>query len=103
MLWIALVLVLLCIALLVVGLVAYANGAGVAPHHRTEEDPTGIRRAGSRVAWSDVFRRMPSSLNTFVDKEASREDRLTALGSLAVLGAVLAGCAAVLALIAAMV
>ncbi len=103
MLWVALVLVLVAVASLVIGLVAYANGAGVAPHRRTKEDPTGIKRASSRVEWSDVFRRMPSSLGTFVDKESSREDRLTALGSLAVLAAVLAACAAVLALIASMV
>jgi hypothetical protein len=101
MLWFAGALFVVAAAAFVAGFVLFANGAGVAPQRRTSEDPTGIKRANARLAWSDVFRRMPSSLGTMLDKEASREDRLTAVGSMCVLAAVLALCAAVLALVAA--
>ncbi len=101
MLWLALVLVVVGAVSFVVGFVLFANGAGVAPRRRTREDPTGIKRAASRVAWPDMFRRIPSSLGVMLDKNAGRDDRLTAIGSMFVLAAVLAGCGAVLALIAA--
>ncbi|WP_142280733.1 hypothetical protein [Mycobacterium saskatchewanense] len=102
MLWLAVVLAVVGAGLFVVGWVAYANGAGVAPQRRTKDDPTGIKRAGSRVAWSDVFRGMPRIAGVMLDKEASRDDRLTALGSLCVLAAVVAGVGAVVALLAAL-
>lgn len=101
MIWLALVLVVVGAVSFVVGFVLVANGAGVAPRRRTREDPTGIKRAGSRVAWPDVFRRMPGSLGVMLDKNADRDERLSAFGSMFVLAAVLAGCGAVLALVAA--
>lgn len=103
MLWLALLLVLVGAAALAGGLVLYTNGVGAAPSNRTNEDPTGFKRAGSRVAWPELFRRMPSSLGTMLDKDAGRGDRLTALGSMLVLAALLAGCGAVLALVTALV
>ena len=103
MLWVAVGLIVVSALSFLIGFVLFANGAGVAPHRRTKEDPTGVKRAGSRVAFPDMFRRIPSSLNTLVNKEAERNERLTAVGSLFVLAAVLAACGAILALIAAFV
>ncbi len=103
MLWVALCLIVVGAASLTGGLVLYTNGSGVAPRNRTKEDPTGLKRAGSRVAWPEVFRRIPSSLGVMLDKDAGRDARLAALGSALVLAAVLAGCGAILAFVTAFV
>jgi hypothetical protein len=103
MLWLGIVLIVVGVASFVLGFVLFANGTGSAPQRRTREDPTGVKRAASRVEWPDVFRRMPSSPSVLLDKNANQDDRLAAVGSLSVLAAVLAGCGAVLALIAAFV
>ena len=76
------------------------RGGATPPHRRR---PTGIKRAASRVAWPDVFRRIPSSFAVTLNENADRNDRLAAVGSLCVLIAVLAWCIAVLALITAFV
>lgn len=101
--WVAAVLAVLGVALFAVGFILFANGTGAAPRRRTEEDPTGVKRAGARVKWSDVFRRMPSSVGVLLDKDAERGQQLAGLGSLFVLAAVLAGLGAILALIAGLV
>lgn len=103
MLWLAISLVVVAAVCVVAGFVLFANGAGVAPRRRTEEDPTGFKRAGSRVAWPDVFRRMPSSPGVMLDKDAARDDKLTALGAMLVLAALLAGFGAVLAFVSVLV
>lgn len=100
MFWVAAVLAVVCAASFLVGFVLFANGTGVAPQRRTAEDPTGVKRAGARVKWPDVFRRIPSSTAVLLDKDAERGKRLAALGALFVLAALLAGLGAVLALIA---
>lgn len=100
MFWLAAVLAVVCAASFLVGFVLFANGTGVAPQRRTTEDPTGVKRAGSRVKWPDVFRRIPSSAGVLLDKGADRGERLAALGALFVLAALLAGLGAILALIA---
>lgn len=84
-----------------VGFVLFANGVGVAPHNRTKSDPTGVKRAASRVSWGDLFRGMPKSVSMMANQEASRSDKLAASGSLLVLIGIVALCVAVLALIAA--
>lgn len=99
MLWLAVLLIVASVASFAVGFVLVTNGTAVAPRRRADEDPTGIKRAASRVAWPDVFRRMPSSFAVMLDENADRSDRLSAVGSLCVLIAVLAWCIAVLALI----
>lgn len=102
MLWLAVALLVVGVVSFVIGFVLCANAAGVAPQRRTREDPTGVKRAGSRVEWGGVFRRMPSSLSIMLDKNADRNERLGAVGSWFVLAAVLAAFAAVLALLAAL-
>ncbi|ETW26530.1 hypothetical protein MGAST_17430 [Mycobacterium gastri 'Wayne'] len=103
MLWLAVLLVVVGVASFVVGFVLVTNGTAVAPRRRTEDDPTGVKRAASRVAWPDVFRRMPTSFAVTLDENANRSDRLAAVGSLCVLIAALAWCIAVLAVITAFV
>jgi hypothetical protein len=103
MLWLALVCVIVGAVMFVVGLVLFANGAGVAPTDRIAGDPTGFKRGASRVEWGDVFRRMPRSVGVAMSQQAARSDKLMALGSLCVLAAALAWLAAILAVIAALV
>ena len=103
MLWLAGVLIVVSVASFVIGFVLFANATGVAPHRRTEEDPTGVKRAASGVDWPDVFRRMPGSPGILLDKNSNREDRLAAAGSLSVLAAVIAVFGALLAVLAAFV
>ncbi len=103
MLWVALVCAIVGAVLLVAGLALYANGAGVAPAHRTADDPTGFKRATSRVEWGDVFRRMPRIVGVMRNQQAERSDRLMALGSLCVLVSLIAWFVAVLAFITALV
>jgi hypothetical protein len=99
MLWLALVCVVVGAVLFAVGLVLFTNGAGVAPAKRTAGDPTGFKRATSRVQWGDVFRRMPRSVRVMMNQQADRSDKLMALGSLCVLLGAVAGFAAVFAFI----
>jgi hypothetical protein len=103
MFWVALVCAIIGAVLLVAGLALYTNGAGVAPVNRTADDPTGFKRAASRVEWGDVFRRMPRIVGVMRNQQAERSDRLMALGSLCVLVSLIAWFVAVLALITALV
>jgi len=103
MLWLALVCVVVGAVLFVAGLALYTNGAGVAPAHRTSNDPTGFKRATSRLEWGDLFRRMPRVVRVMMSQQAERSDKLMALGSLCVLASLVAGLAAVLAFITALV
>jgi hypothetical protein len=100
MLWYAVGLAVLSVAALASGFVLYANATGVAPHRRTQDDPTGVKRASARVEWSDLFRRIPSGLRVTLDENADRSDRLAAVASLLVLVAGLVAVVALLALLA---
>jgi hypothetical protein len=99
MLWLALVCVIVGAVMFVVGLAFFTNGAGVAPAKRTADDPTGFKRATSRLQWGDVFRRMPRSVRVMINQQADRSDKLMALGSLCVLLGVLTWFVAVFAFI----
>jgi hypothetical protein len=103
MFWLALVCFIVGAVMFVVGLVLFTNGAGVAPTDRVAGDPTGFKRATSRVEWGDVFRRMPRSPKVMMNQQAPRSDKLMALGSLCVLAAAVAWFAAILAVITALV
>jgi hypothetical protein len=103
MLWFGVVCVILGAVLFVGGLAFYTNGAGVAPARRTSDDPTGLKRATSRVEWGDLFRRMPRIARVMLNQQAERSDKLMALGSLSVLVGLLAWLVAVLAIITALV
>jgi hypothetical protein len=102
-LWLALVCLILGAVVFVVGLVLFTNGAGVAPANRTADDPTGFKRATSRLEWGDLFRRMPRSVRVMMNQQAERSDKLMALGSLCVLVSLMAWFVAVLAFITALV
>ncbi|MGB6205788.1 hypothetical protein [Mycobacterium sp.] len=103
MFWVALVCAIVGAVMFVAGLGLYTNGAGVAPVHRTSDDPTGFKRARSRVEWGDLFRRTPRIVGVMRNQQADRSDRLMALGSLCVLVSLLAWFVAVLAFITALV
>jgi hypothetical protein len=101
MLWVAIVLLIAGVVVFTAGFVLFTNGVGVAPHNRIQGDPTGVKRAASRVSWRDLFGRIPGSVNVMINKEAARSEKLTAYGSLLVLGGIVAWGVAVLAFIAA--
>jgi hypothetical protein len=103
MLWLAVVLIVMGLVSFMGGFVLFANGTGVAPHRRSPQDPTGVKRAASRVEWADVFRGMPRCLSVFLNEDANRSERLAAAGTFLVLVAVVAACLAVLALVAAFI
>lgn len=97
----AVVLFIMGVVSFAVGFVLFANGVGAAPQSRTENDPTGVKRAASRVPWRDVFRHAPKSVSLLTGRKGSREDKLAAFGSLLVLIGIVAWCVAVLSLIVA--
>jgi hypothetical protein len=103
MLWLALVCLILGAVLFVAGLAFYTNGAGVAPAQRTADDPTGFKRATSRLEWGDLFGRMPRIVRVMMNQQAERSDKLMALGSLCVLASFIAWSAAVVSLVTALV
>ncbi|HVQ97234.1 MAG TPA: hypothetical protein VMS16_00195 [Mycobacterium sp.] len=99
----AVVLLIAGLILLAVGFVLFANGTGAAPHQRTEEDPTGIKRATSRTSWGGVFRHLPTNVRLLAGQKASHEDKLAAAGSLLLLIGIGALCLAALSVIVAYV
>lgn len=103
MIALALVLVIVGVILLVGGFVLFANGTGAAPHQRTEEDPTGIKRASSRTSWGGVLRHLPTKVRVLTGQKASHEDKLAAAGSLLLLSGIGALCVAALSVIVAYV
>ncbi len=103
MLWVALACFIVGAGLFVAGLTSYTNGAGVAPAHRTADDPTGFKRATSRVEWGDLFGRVPRIVRVMRNQQAERSDRLMAVGSLCVVVSLFAWFVAVLAVITALV
>ena len=100
----AVVLLIASLILLAVGFVLFANGTGAAPHQRTEEDPTGIKRATSRTSWGGMFRHLPTNVRLLAGQQkASHEDKLAAVGSLLLLCGIGALCLAALSVIVAYV
>jgi hypothetical protein len=86
----AVVLFLAGLILSVVGFILFANGTGAAPHERTDDDRTGIKRAAARTSWRDVFRHLPTNVRVLGGHEASHEDKLSAAGSLLLLSGIVA-------------
>lgn len=103
MLWLAVVCIILGAVLFVGGLGLYTNGAGVAPVNRTSDDPTGFKRATSRLEWGDLFRRMPRVARVMMNEQAERSEKLMSLGSLCVLVGLIAWLIALLSFITALV
>jgi hypothetical protein len=79
------VLLIAGVVLLAVGFVLFANGTGAASHKRTDEDPTGVKRAASRTPWSGALRHLPANIRVLSGEDASHEDKLAAIGSLLLL------------------
>ncbi len=103
MIALAVVLLIVGLILLAVGFILFANGTGAAPHQRTEDDPTGVKRATSRTSWGGVLRHLPTNVRLLSGQEASHEDKLAAAGSLLLLIGIGALCVAVLSVVVAYV
>lgn len=102
MLWVAVVLLIGGVVVFAAGFILFANGVGVAPHDRTRSDPTGVKRAASRVRWGDLFHRSRNAVNVLINKEAGQGEKMAASGSLLVLIGIVALGVAVLAFLAAL-
>ena len=105
MIALAVVLVIVGVILFAVGFVLFANGTGAAPQQRTDDDPTGIKRATSRTSWGGVLRHLPANVRLLAgaDEKASHEDKLAAVGSLLLLSGIGALCVAALSVVVAYV
>lgn len=101
MIALAVVLFIVGVILSVAGFVLFANGTGAAPHERTDNDPTGVKRATSRTPWRDVLRHLPTSVRLLGGHEASHEDKVAAAGSLLLLTGIVAFCVAILSVVVA--
>lgn len=101
MIALAVVLLILGVLLFAFGYVLFANGAGVAPHQRTEGDPTGVKRATSRTSWRDAFRQVPRSVRLVTGHESTHEERLAGGGAVLMLAGIVALFAAILSVIVA--
>lgn len=101
MIALAVVLFIMGVIAVAVGFVLFANGAGAAPHERTKDDPTGVKRATTRTPWKDVFRHVPKSVRLVTGQESTHEERLAAGGAVLLLIGIVAFCVAVLSVIVA--
>ncbi len=95
MLALAIVLLIVGVLLVIGGFVLFANGIKAAPHRRTDDDPTGVKRATARTSWPDIFRYLPTSVRLLRGHEASHEEKLAAAGSVLVVCGIGALCVAI--------
>ena len=95
----AVVLLISAVVMIVLGLILYGNGVGAVPDD-VGRDPVAARRGVTRISWSELFARMRTSTRGMTDKEAGREQKLTALGSFLVMVGLIVLVLAVLAVIA---
>ncbi|MGE2833906.1 hypothetical protein [Mycobacterium sp. SMC-4] len=95
-------LLVLAAAAIVIGLVMYGNGAGTVPE-RPMRDATATRRGLSRVAWSDLFATMKTSVRGAASSDADPEHRKASMGAFIVLAGLILVVLAILAFIAAAV
>ncbi len=99
MIALAVVLLIWAVVMIVLGLILYGNGVGAVPDD-VGRDPVAARRGVTRISWSELFARMRTSTRGMTDKEAGREQKLTALGSFLVMVGLIVLVLAVLAVIA---
>jgi len=85
--------------MIVLGLILYGNGVGAVPDDVGRE-PVAARRGVTRISWGELFARMRTSTRGMTDKDAGREQKLTALGSFLVMVGLIVLVLAVLAVIA---
>jgi hypothetical protein len=98
----AVVLLIFAAVVIVFGLVLYGNGVGAVPDDLAR-DPAATRQGLSRISWKDLFARMKTSIKGMTNEEASRAERLTAIGAFCVMVGLIAVAIALLACVAAMV
>ena len=85
-----------------IGLVFYGNGAGTVPD-RPMRDATATRRGVSRIAWSDLFATMKTSVKHATNGDADRRQRAASMGAFLVLTGLILVVLAILTFIVAMV
>lgn len=78
----------------------FATGAQATPEFSTVADPSGIKRAASRVAPKELLRHLSTSLGVIANQRASRGAKQKAWGALGVLCGVLACCVAIVVFVA---
>lgn len=96
----AVVLFIVSVISFAAGFVLFANGVGAAPHERTKDDPTGVKRATTRTPWGDIFRHVPKSVRLVTGQKSTHEERLAAGGALLVVIGIVALCVAILSVVA---
>ena len=96
----AVVLLVLAALMIVLGLVLYGNGVGAVPDD-VGRDPVATRRGLTRISWKELFGRMKTSIRGMTDAEASRDQKLTAIGSFFVMVGLIVVVIALLAFVAA--
>lgn len=92
----------LAAAVIAIGLVLYGNGAGSVPD-RPLRDTTAARRGLGRIAWSDLFSTMKTSVRVAASSDADQADRKAAMGAFLVLAGLILVVFALLAFLAAVV
>jgi hypothetical protein len=102
MITLAVVLGISAVVMIMLGLILYGNGVGAVPDDVGRE-PAAARRGLTRVSWNELFGRMRTSIRGMTDGEASRDQKLTAIGSFLVMVGLIVAVLAVLALIAGLV
>lgn len=95
-------LLLLAALVIVIGLVLYGNGAGTVPD-RPMRDATATRRGLSRVAWSQLFATMKTSVRGAASSDADPDHRKASMGAFVVLTGLILVFLAILAFVAAAV
>ena len=101
MIALAVVLFIVSVISFAVGFVLFANGVGAAPHERSKDDPTGVKRATTRTPWRDVFRHIPKSIRLVTGQKSTHEERLAAGGAVLLLIGIVALCLAILSVVVA--
>lgn len=78
------VLLVLAAIAVVVGLMFYGNGAGTVPD-QPMRDGAATRRGLSRIAWSDLFATMKTSVKGATRSDADEQQRRASMGAFLVL------------------
>jgi|SRR4051812_47346223 hypothetical protein len=97
----AVVLAIVGVALIVLGIVVYGNGAGVNPAGQNEGER--VKDGFAQVRYRSMLGLMPRSVKVVTDTDAERKERLQAAGAFAALVGIVVLCVAALALLAAVI
>jgi uncharacterized membrane protein len=97
----AVVLTIVGVALIVLGIVVYGNGADVNPTGQNEGER--VRDGFAQVRYRSMLGLMPRSVKVVTDSDAGRQERLQAAGAFAAMVGIVVLILAVLAVVAAVI